>query len=501
MRRISGCLIVLVSGCVFAHMALGQEVPKFESVQQAAGVFQSSTDDAVRTAAYEWLKAEAEKCTLYQINGVFPAFGSAAKALNRREEFVAVCNMRAQEGSKDVRQDVLLQLSSWYAADNDFEKALIPLQEFLADQDITTAHLSTVAQRMASVLGSQMSRYSDAVKVLADAEERVGDRDGDVRAALLNAQAGLLSTHLGDVKAAREKAEAVLALGDKASMWQYSAAVNLLVAMDMQSGNQDAVLSNLMLLLKHREMPPTDIARRIADAGAPPTMLEECVKLLRERMTDWRAPDFNSRLERVQNEVIELLSTLGRFEEALGESRVFLFAASDGSYQQAANLTAKTLKALDGNLGRMNAFLAFQSADAESGEAGENVIMTVPALHDEVRKEGMKQLTEGPQPGNWNAWLVRSTHLLWLDRPADALDAAAKAFALCPVSENNLQTCAAAVTRPLLVATRDPAAAQKLLDYLLWGAAGRDGKAGTNDDLKDPFPEARRTLQLGAAGK
>ena len=114
--------------------------------------------------------------------------------------------------------------------------------------------------------------------------------------------------------------------------------------------------------------------------------------------------------------------------------------------------------------------------------------MDLPALKDAARAEAAKALEEGALPTDWNGWLTRSAYLLWLDRPADAMDAAVKAFVLSPTEDASLQACVAAVTRPLLVATRDTEAAKRIVDYLLWGEGGEDGK------LKDPFPEARQRL-------
>jgi len=123
----------------------------------------------------------------------------------------------------------------------------------------------------------------------------------------------------------------------------------------------------------------------------------------------------------------------------------------------------------------------------------ENVLFTIPALADAVRKENYQKLST-TTPADWQAWLFRSMLLCWHDRPAEAVDAACTAFTLCPMTEESLQTCANALARTVLIATRDFALAQRLVDYLLYGANGPDGKAGTADDIIDPFPEVRRRL-------
>jgi len=198
--------------------------------------------------------------------------------------------------------------------------------------------------------------------------------------------------------------------------------------------------------------------------------------------------ELHSRFERVP-EIIELLIALGRKDEALREARVLTFVTPDRNYQKVVDTVTQWLKTLDGNLGRANAFLSFQQADEEKRGDRKNPLMDLPALDDPVRMGTLKAFEDAPPPADWNAWLTRSAHLLWLDRPAEAMDAAAKAFSAAPMSDAALQACAAATARPLLSATRDTAAAQRIVDYLLWGENGPDGKK-----LDNPFPEARQRL-------
>jgi len=57
------------------------------------------------------------------------------------------------------------------------------------------------------------------------------------------------------------------------------------------------------------------------------------------------------------------------------------------------------------------------------------------------------------------------------------------------MTEAALQPCANAIARPVVILTRDSVLAQRLVDFLLYGANGPDGKA-----IADPFPEIRRRL-------
>ena len=65
-----------------------------------------------------------------------------------------------------------------------------------------------------------------------------------------------------------------------------------------------------------------------------------------------------------------------------------------------------------------------------------------------------------------------------------------------PLNSMSLQNCANAIMRPVAVAVRDPVVLKRITDYLLYGAPGPDGQAGTADDLGNPLAEMKARLDL-----
>ena len=497
MRRFRFGLLV-VAGCVCAVASRAQEGAVYGSWRQAQDAFNAGTDNAVRAEAYQWMTQRAAGCPAADVWDVFNALGRMARALGREGEFEAACAARMGEPPRETRNAVAGVLSDWHVDGGRFEAGLKVMMDCLGDAgDTAPAQLAWLARKASAILAEKLSRHGEASGVLAETLEKARG-DAGAFASLANAQVPLLLA-LSDAAAAEARCREVLALGGRCPAQAYAAAAGQLSAIAQENGDAAAAAEALMLLARHESWPQQGLARRLVELNAPAAALAECAMLYRRRVISGPAardvPDFQSRVERAAPELVELLLALGRKEEALGECRAFVFAAADRNYAQAVELSARTLKACDGNLGRANAFLAFQQADGAAVAGLGNALMDAPLLRDAARTDALAGFGEGPAPADWNGWLMRSAQLLWLDRPAAAMDAAAAAFAACPLSEAALQTCASAVARPLLVASRDASAARGVLDYLLWGASGPDGKA-----LADPFPEARGRLPDGHAG-
>jgi len=467
----------------------------YKSRQEAAEAFKSSQDPAVRAGAFGWVKQQAEKITLAgmstpDFHQAFVAFKVMAQTLGRGAEFEAVCLERIKTAAKDTRNLVAEVLSEYYVEDGKLDAGLKTLTDCLADAaESPSGQVVNLAGRGVALLCSKMSRPKDAEKLLRDVMEKMKD-NADAQASLMNMLSSLLRTVLSDAAGAEAVSRQVLAQGDAVGGGTYATAIYQVALLEKEKGKLEDAVSTLTLVLKHQSFPPSGIAKRLVEYKATPVALEECVRLLRERMAvpAKDAGELNSRFERIP-ETVELLIALGRKEEAMCEARVLTFVTPDRNYQKVVDTVTQWLKALDGNLGRANAFLAFQQADEEKRGDRRNPLMDLPALNDPARMEALKAFGDAPPPADWNAWLTRSAHLLWLDRPAEAMDAAAKAFSVSPMSDAALQACAAATARPLLAATRDTAAAQRIVDYLLWGENGPDGKK-----LENPFPEARQRL-------
>jgi hypothetical protein len=469
----------------------------YTSTRQAYEAFEKSADPSSRLAAYEWMKTKALKCGRFEIGEAFSLLGKMAVKLERDADFEKACEMRAQMNNAELTAVVSSQLADWYSAKGDDEKALKTLTVLLVpEKGLAPSQTAVIATKAASILANKMSRHADASKLIAEVITSVSTNDPSAFATLANAQSGILRNNLSDAKAAEALTREVLALGDSCPGTAYAIAAEQLASMLREKGDVEGAVGAMMLMLKHESLPNAGIARKILDIGAKPSDIEEGLRLLRLRTAAYPSDlnEFRAGVERIQPEIIEFLAALGRREEAVRECRVFVFTASDKSYPLAIEMAAKTFKSLDGNLGKANALLEFQSSDDEVIRKKGNVLMNFPMLDDPVRTESFKAPALAEKPTDWSGWLLRSAYLLWLDRPSDSMDAATEAFSICPLSDTALQTCAAATVRPLLVATRDSAAAQTVIDYLLLGAPGRDGVIGTSDDMQDPLPEVRRKL-------
>lgn len=491
---------VTLSACMLASVVFAEDkvdVASCNSLYQARDFFDKSKDDSVKLAAYTWVKNRAEKCGASELGEVYSALSRMSKTLGKGAAFEELCVKRSSDPSPEIRNAVVCQLADWYAGVGDYEKALKLLTDDLKEGSVySSSQIAASANRAATILSSNLMRYSEAASILSNALVSVTTNNPSPYASLANNYASILRKNLSDVPSAEAVTRQVLALGNACPGQAYATAVETLASIQNEKGDREGALGTWILVLKHSSLPSGGIAKKIIDCGATSTNLEECLSLVRSRMAVQTTDigEFQSRLERLQPEIVDFLVVLGRREEAVRECRVFLFAASDRSYSQAVDLSARTLKALDGNLGRANALLNFQSLDGSSSKAGENVLMAFPALDDAVRTAALNRLAKAAPPLDFNGWLARSAYLLWLDRPIEAMEAGRAAFAVCPLSDTPLQTCASATVRPLLLATRDTSAAQTMIDYMLWGSFGKDSLAGTADDLSDPFPKAREKL-------
>ena len=154
------------------------------------------------------------------------------------------------------------------------------------------------------------------------------------------------------------------------------------------------------------------------------------------------------------------------------------------------------MKAVDGSLGRAVAFMNFQRKGVVP--KGRNPMMEVARLDDPVRKSvfaGLSRL----QGENWSDLLALSRWMLWLDDPYASVEAALAAFSAAPFNETALQSCANSIMRPVLAATRNPAAARQIVDFLMHGERGKDGMVNTADDVRHPLDAFGETLRTGGA--
>lgn len=504
MRGIRLFVTVGLVGCVLTDGAFAQaksEASAFATTVEAYAAWQKAPDEAGRRAALDWLETNARSCPASVLSDALLHYGRASTA-DARDAFLAVCAKRgAPEAAAADRQTVALQLADWHSAAGEHEAAVAALNAHLKSDDLPLTLRAAAVRKAAQLMTDQLGRAADGAALLASAADVAPpEREPAVFADLLNARAAILQTALHDRAGAEAETRRVLALGDACPVAAYAVAVDRLAALLVESGQTNAIPPTLLLLFRHAVIPAAGSARKLIDSGASPAQLEEAVGLLRARAvaTFLTIAELQTRAERVQPELAELLLALGRPEEAVRECRVYALSASDRTYPLAIDLAARCLKALDGNLARANGLLEFHGVTPPAADA-RNPLLSFPALADPVRAEAARQ--PDPPPADWTAWMNRAALFSWLDRPIDSMDAARTAFSCCPMASNTLQICANAVARPVLVATRDTALGQRLTDFLLFGAGGPDGRPGTEDDIADPFPEARKRLAYGMAAE
>ena len=383
-----------------------------------------------------------------------------------------------------------------------FDEALSVLENVIADSDRhSDAQRVSAVSRAASILDRKKDAPREAAAFLRG---KIASAFGASKpvpfSQLANQLADLLRARTGEPAEAETLWREVLSLGASAPDREAAAAAEKLGEQASARGESREAAAFVLSALSRSPLDRGSVAAKLVACGATPDELENAVAVLSRRMAPFPSDpvEFRSRAERIQPETVTLLLALGRTGEALAEARTQLWQVSDREYPAAVERLARVLKAADGNLGRANAWLAFQG----SGSAGDpdrkagRILFSAPPASDPVRAAAAGDIP--PAPGDWTALLAASRYLLWLDRPADAVETAAKAFAVCPLRENELALCAATAVRPLLVATRDETLAGALVDWFLFGREGPDGEAGTADDLADPMPSVREALSFPA---
>ena len=268
---------------------------------------------------------------------------------------------------------------------------------------------------------------------------------------------------------------------------EFTASALMLSDLNAKRGDIKKAGGFLLTALERSKSISGGIAGRFTRMKAEKGTVEKAVKMIRGRIASLPVRDtktFRAAVERWQPELVTLLTYLGKGEEALAECRVLIFFSSSQKYQKAVELTAKTFKIADGNLGRASSFVNFQKKGVVPKCL--NVMMEPKRLCDEVRKSELERLSV-LQDDIWEDLLIRSQRLLWLDDPYGSVQCAMKAFSLAPFEKKALQSCVDAIMKPILAVTRDPAVGKSIMDYMLHGERGKDGVSGTKDDVGDPL--------------
>lgn len=264
----------------------------------------------------------------------------------------------------------------------------------------------------------------------------------------------------------------------------------LLVAQDRRAEAEELLFSVVV-----RSPGTKGLAAQFIALGSPTQTLDRAVSRIRAGLAAFPLADanaFQSAVVRAQPELVALLWRLGRFDEAVAECRVGLMVAPERAYPQLVELTASALRRRDIHLARATAFLQFNEKGCVPTRR--NPVLDFPRLDDAVRRAERERLA-ALDLSDWNVRLTVAQRLLWLDDPVASVAQAMEAFACAPFDTKSLQLCADVIMHPLLVATRDPAVAERVVNYLKFGPAGADGESGTADDLPNPLDTAKEVFR------
>lgn len=504
---LGACVVTLV----LAASGRGAQPPvTFATADAALREWRIATNDARRAAAATFLESAGQDPSRSDfVSGLTYALEKAA-ADGTLPALIARCDTELQPKADAARRHTLMVMTAdALAKTGKAEEAVARLssevESLLREPGalaVQTA-LAESAQKYVDLLVRTAGKASRAAELLEQHVRLAEGAPPAVLSALLNLRAQVLDEQRLDATQAEACLRRVLQLGADCPSKEYWTASQRLARMRGKDGPTNAVAEVLaQALCLFPDGAPAGIGRTLVECGATPAQQDRVLASLRRLLIQSVPADpQGTLLQRLQPEIVELVSAAGRNEEAVAESRAFLLSAPDKLYPQAVSLAARSLKLLDGDLRRANRFLAFQKVGpaGTDGKAGtdddlHNDLWDFRTPEDTVRAQRLRELALAGST-NWEEILKEVTLCCYLDAPVQAFERAQRAFALCPMAQPSLQRCADAMCRVVLVATRDEALAQSLIDFLLTGPAGPDGVAGTPDDLKDPRPEALERLR------
>jgi tetratricopeptide (TPR) repeat protein len=197
--------------------------------------------------------------------------------------------------------------------------------------------------------------------------------------------------------------------------------------------------------------------------------------------------------DRLQEAIVEVMLQAGRAADALYEAKIGADVASSPETLRAALLhLEQATKAADANISRYSLYLDYRRSGplGPDGKRGTDDDVADPyadvSLPDPKRRdETFAQLMKNAPPG-WSGHMHRSTMYRFWGRPELALDEAMKGYLASPVDPGSLQTAGAQVIAVLYQLSGNADVGKDFVEFQKWGPAGKDGKAGTEDDLTDP---------------
>jgi len=234
-----------------------------------------------------------------------------------------------------------------------------------------------------------------------------------------------------------------------------------------------------------------DYAKALSGRERWPDAAAECQKLVAVFPGQTRA------CFEAQALAVRCLMQHRQYGDALAAAKVLYDVApnSEKEITEAVNLVMQALKGKYRSIALANDFVAFQShgPDGEDGKKGTEddvedplvkVQWTPPPEIEALFKKTVAGLPQDFQGRRWRGYL----YLYW-GKPELALKEFAWRYDHAPLEQKAIDEAIDDLVVALKACCGHALAGERFLDYQKYGPKGRDGKAGTADDLTDPLKE------------
>lgn len=474
--------------------------PDMSSLKDAVSAFASGSPE-IREQAYSYVESQAKKvANPFRLRDALSALRNMASAKGCIESFERFCIDGILSSSNETQR---IEYLNAFARSPKVDKA--PMEYIMRVEGIssevenaTPRFLLEVGKAKADIFAMKIKDVERGIKMLDDFKNS-SSTNIPLKASAMAKQMEIYYKSKNEAKC--EAVAKTLYGMEFCPDTEFTASALMLSDLHAKRGDIKKAGGYLLAVLERSKFVPVGVSGRFTRMKADKKDVEKAVRLIRGRIASQPVRDtrkFSAAVERWQPELIVLLTYLDRGEEALAECRVLIFFSSSPKYKNAVELTAKTFKIADGNLGRASSFMNFQKKDVIP--KCRNVMMEPERLLDEVRKSELEKLS-ALQDDIWDDLLIRSQRLLWLDDPYGSVQCAMKAFSLAPFEKKSLQSCADAIMKPILAVTRDPSVGKAIVDYMLHGERGKDGVSGSKDDVGDPLQIWGELLRTAAGAR
>lgn len=402
----------------------------------------------------------------------------------------------ARERDPIVVNTVATALSLAYAGMLDYANAAQVLDTYLERnrEQAGAAQLLAAVKSLVAIQTTNLDQPDAAVMTLDREIDRCAPSNSALKAEMIILKAGILQNSKKDPAAAVGAYEAALPLADQLPAAGAQGLYMSLSRSYQEIGEQDKAVGILLEGLdKSAALTSTQFVSALIAIVSQEEPIMKAAYLVHKKIV--AELEQGRPVDPLQTEVIRLLVNAGKSQEALQEGRIMFYTCPEKSLPAAIEQIAWIFKSSDGNLGRANAFLNYQKY-GPAGEDGEadtaddipDLLKDVPPVSDKSRN-ALYETYIRALPTDWQGYKNRGHAFLYVDRPDESFQAYRRAFELCPMVEKDLQSVTDGVTSCIVRMSRNPALGEQFVEYVMFGPAGKDGRLGSPDDIKDPVPE------------